>query len=139
MSHLARIIDLKEELAKADFNVEQQMAVVANAYVVALSRQLFAHNDRRLCVTEQFEEQMWSALNMWNRISPVKGGYIVQRVKQFINGVSSQLMSQCTFEVNAIAGIEGIEFSVDKYPTFETLVATLMKEFEEYIYHGEHD
>lgn len=136
MSHLEHIVQLKEEMLEQDIPLEQQSAIITNAYVTALVRNLIIYQGSKLYVTKEYEDQMWDTLNMWNDVTPVKGGYIVESVKQFVAQLVAKLTSQNTFVVNFFDNLNGVEFDTTKCPTYETLVLTLMKEFEEYIYHG---
>ena len=136
MSHLEHIVQLKEEMLEQDIPLEQQSVIITNAYVTALVRNLIIYQGSKLYVTKEYEDQMWDTLNMWNDVTPVKGGYIVESVKQFVAQLVAKLTSQNTFVVNFFDNLNGVEFDTTKCPTYETLVLTLMKEFEEYIYHG---
>lgn len=139
MSHLARIVELKEVLITKDYTAEQQTSIIQMAYVVALTRTNVQRRDGTLNVSDEFEENMWDALNMWNKVSPVKGGVVVQQVHKVFKDLYKNLMSQSSFIFNFFDAVKDVSFDPNQCPEFETLVQTLCKEFEEYIYNGKRD
>lgn len=139
MSHLARIIDLKEALVAKDYTTDQQTVIVQTAYVVALTRINLLRRSGTLHVSESFVEDMWKTLDMWNKVSPVKGGVIVQRVNNVFKDLYKNLVSQSSFIFNFFDQSTGVAFEPEQFPAFEDLVQTLIKEFEDYIYNGKHD
>lgn len=139
MSHLARIVELKEVLITKDYTAEQQSGIIQVAYVVALTRCNLLRRGGNLNVSEEFEENMWSALDMWNKVSPIKGGVIVQQVNKVFSDLYKNLVSKSSFIFNFFDTASGVAFDPEQCPAFEELVQTLCKEFEDYIYNGKRD
>lgn len=131
MSHFEKLIALKEEMIEANVPAEHMDAIVQEAYFRAALHHLFNKPKQLIDVTQEDSDELWKQFDMWNGVTPVSGGVIIERIKLFVTTLKMNLIRAEDFKVEFSYCHSDCGFVTGESTAFKEFKNVLVKEFRD--------
>ena len=133
MSHLKHIDEFKKNLEELEILCPfKQQELTLEAYQRAIIMVHFKQGTSYF-ISEKDEDRYWSQLDKWNRVSPIKAQFIMQKVAAFMNSQRASLANRGVVleEEPSLELPDGTKKCLCSIPSFNDLAQYLAKELRD--------